>query len=372
MPIRAAPPSTKATALCSTTAACLTAWHGSRRRCWRLDSRRGDRVAIFMRNHPAYLEVLYGAWWAGLVVGARQRQAALSARGAVDRRPRAGALGFRDADVAPAWRPLPAPWMTAGPDYEALFSSAAGAGGRSRAGRPGVAVLHSGTTGKPKGVMLTHRNLMTMGLTYFVDVDAIESARRDRLRGADVAWRRPLRDPARDGRRAARRPGVSGGVRSGRAVRVARTRCGRLSMFAAPTIVKRLVDHAEPTGADCSGLQDHRLRRRAHVRGGHRARDPRHGAALRPDLRPGRKPDGDHRIGRVRTWPDTGHPRHAERIASVGVAQTPVEVKVATANGDPQPSGGVGEVTRAWRHRHGGLLARSRRDGSRSCRADGS
>ena len=28
----------------------------------------GERVAIFMRNHPAYLEVLYGAWWAGLAV----------------------------------------------------------------------------------------------------------------------------------------------------------------------------------------------------------------------------------------------------------------------------------------------------------------
>jgi long-chain acyl-CoA synthetase len=28
----------------------------------------GDRVALFMRNHPAYLEVMYGAWWAGLVV----------------------------------------------------------------------------------------------------------------------------------------------------------------------------------------------------------------------------------------------------------------------------------------------------------------
>ena len=30
--------------------------------------RPGDRVALFMHNHPAYLEVLYGAWWAGLVV----------------------------------------------------------------------------------------------------------------------------------------------------------------------------------------------------------------------------------------------------------------------------------------------------------------
>ncbi len=28
----------------------------------------GDRVVLFMRNHPRYLELLLGAWWAGLVV----------------------------------------------------------------------------------------------------------------------------------------------------------------------------------------------------------------------------------------------------------------------------------------------------------------
>lgn len=31
----------------------------------------------------------------------------------------------------------------------------------------------SGTTGRPKGVQITSRNLMTMGLCYFTDVDSI-------------------------------------------------------------------------------------------------------------------------------------------------------------------------------------------------------
>jgi len=41
---------------------------------------------------------------------------------------------------------------------------------------------------------------------------------------------------------------------------------------------------------------------------------------------------------------DTAHPRHAERLASVGVAQTPVEVRVADPAGQPLPLGEVGEV----------------------------
>jgi len=28
----------------------------------------GDRLVVFMRNHPRYLEIVWGAWWAGLVV----------------------------------------------------------------------------------------------------------------------------------------------------------------------------------------------------------------------------------------------------------------------------------------------------------------
>ena len=41
---------------------------------------------------------------------------------------------------------------------------------------------------------------------------------------------------------------------------------------------------------------------------------------------------------------DTAHPRHAQRLASVGIAQTPVEVRVADPKGNPLPIGEVGEV----------------------------
>ena len=41
---------------------------------------------------------------------------------------------------------------------------------------------------------------------------------------------------------------------------------------------------------------------------------------------------------------DRTHPRHLERLASVGVAQTPVRIRVADGEGHALPAGEVGEV----------------------------
>jgi long-chain acyl-CoA synthetase len=41
---------------------------------------------------------------------------------------------------------------------------------------------------------------------------------------------------------------------------------------------------------------------------------------------------------------DRAHPRHRERLASVGVAQTPVQVRVADEQGASLPPGEIGEV----------------------------
>ena len=114
-------------------------------------------------------------------------------------------------------------------------------------------------------------------------------------------------------------------------------------MFAAPTIVKRLVDHAEVTGADCSGFK-------TIVYGG----APMYAADIERAIRvmgprfvqiygQGESPMVITALARSHLA-DTAHPRHAERLASVGVAQTPVEIRVADADGTPIPVGEIGEV----------------------------
>lgn len=122
---------------------------------------------------------------------------------------------------------------------------------------------------------------------------------------------------------------------------------GPLSTFAAPTIVKRLVDHAEECGiapADCARAF------KTIVYGG----APMYRADIERALRimgprfvqiygQGETPMVGTALSRA-VLADTAHPRHAERVASVGVAQTPVRVRIADERGAPLPNGAVGEV----------------------------
>ena len=107
----------------------------------------GERLVLFVHNHPLYLELLWGVWWAGLtVLPVNAKLHPAEVEWIVGN---AGARwAFVSADLAP--RPLA---ERASDDLAWHFCT-------------------SGTTGRPKGVMLTQRNLMTMGLTYFVDADA--------------------------------------------------------------------------------------------------------------------------------------------------------------------------------------------------------
>ena len=300
----------------------------------------GDRVALFMRNHPSYLEVLYAAWWAGLVaVPVNAKLHVREAQWILDHAQARWA--FVTPDVG---QQLAAPGRTvdaSGAEYETLLSAPPA----TLAGRApdDLAWLFytSGTTGKPKGVMLTHRNLMTMGLTYFVDVDPIEPGDAI-VYGAPMSHGAGLYAIPHVMAGARHVVPASGGFEPAELFQLARS-VGRLSMFAAPTIVKRLVDHAESTGADCGGFK-------TIVYGG----APMYVADIERAMRvmgprfvqiygQGESPMVITALARAHLA-DTGHARHALRLASVGVAQTPVAVRVATADGMPLPAGEVGEV----------------------------
>ncbi|MGH6914623.1 MAG: AMP-binding protein, partial [Geminicoccales bacterium] len=145
----------------------------------RLRLRPGDRAALLMKNTPAYVELLLAGWWAGLAM--------VPINAKLHRREFAYILGhsgarvaFATPDVAEVVAPLASSLdalervvVTGSREYEALL--AGDPAPLAEAAPDDVAWLFytSGTTGRPKGAMLTHRNLLAMTLSYYADVDQI-------------------------------------------------------------------------------------------------------------------------------------------------------------------------------------------------------
>ncbi len=145
--------------------------------------RRGDRIAYLGPNHPAYLETLFAAGTLGAVFvplnirlagpeiayqladsGAKALLYAPSHAGLV-----AGLPGSTDVRT----------YVEVGAEYEGLLAAASD----ERIDQPvslddtSIIMYTSGTTGRPKGAMLTHGNLVWNAFNVLVDHDLIADER---------------------------------------------------------------------------------------------------------------------------------------------------------------------------------------------------
>lgn len=308
----------------------------------------GDRVGLFMTNRTRFLEILFGVWWAG--AAAVPINAKLHPREAAWILADAGArLAVFSADVggglAALADALPDGIALCDVEGEAVESALAGApmeGPVHRAGDDLAWLFYtSGTTGRPKGVMLTHLNLQIMSLSYVADVDAVD--RRDAaLYAAPMSHGAGLY--AMIHVRAAARHAVplSGGFDGEEILDLAR-RLDRVSMFAAPTMVRRLVAAAKARGETGEGIK-------TIVYGG----GPMYLADIEEALAvmgprfvqiygQGEAPMAITALSRA-LHGARDHPRYRDRLASVGVVQSGCEIRIADEDGRPLPPGLVGEI----------------------------
>jgi long-chain acyl-CoA synthetase len=309
----------------------------------------GDRIVLFMRNHPRYLEVLWAAWWAGLVVvPVNAKLHSREVEWIIDNAQARWA--FVTSDVASeVLAGLERQLDIESAESDALLAPVPDAFAvpvtPRELGDLAWLFYTSGTTGRPKGVMLTHRNLMTMGLTYFVDVDPVDSSDTI-VYGAPMSHGAGLYAIPHVMAGARHAVPASGGVDPAELFALGQA-IGPLSTFAAPTIVKRLVDHAQDHGisAEASAKSFKTI-----VYGG----APMYLTDIQRALRvmgprfvqiygQGETPMVATALSRQQLA-DTAHTCYLERLASVGVAQTPVQIRVTNEEGQDLPPGEVGEV----------------------------
>lgn len=304
----------------------------------------GARVALLLKNSCDYLQLLYAIWWCGAVaVPINHKLHALEAAWIAGN---AGArLIFTDegelfADLAlpsgcreltapvqrmpglPASDELQAPHPRLDSDLAWLFYT-------------------SGTTGRSKGVMLSHGNLIAMSLCYPLDVDPV---------AADdaVVYAAPMSHGAglynfihvRCGARHV--VPLSRGFQATELFTLARS-LGQVSLFAAPTMVKRMVEQARQQGYAGEGIK-------TIVYGG----GPMYLADLVDALDTfgprlvqiygqGECPMTISALSRE-AIADRGNPGWPAIAASVGRAQACVEVRVLDGTGQETAAGEAGEI----------------------------
>jgi long-chain acyl-CoA synthetase len=308
----------------------------------------GDRVAVFASNCTQYFECLYGIWWIGAV--AIPINAKLHGQEAAWICSDAGAkMAFvsddtREALIA-AKDGLPPAMKLLSVDSAAYRSMREGEGALHPLAREidDLAWLFytSGTTGRPKGVMLSHGNLVAMSMCYLADVD--QATPHDAsLYAAPISHGAGLYHfpHVRTGGRHV--VPESGGFDPDEVLNLAR-QFDNVVMFGAPTMVRRLVDAAKRRGENGVGL-------RTVIYGG----APMYLADIREAIAvmgqrfvqiygQGESPMTITALSRE--WHGrTNHPRYLERLASVGTAQSVMSVRITDRDGNPLPAGETGEV----------------------------
>ncbi|WP_197681077.1 AMP-binding protein [Nocardioides scoriae] len=307
----------------------------------------GDRLALVMRNRPEYLVAQYAAWHAGLVavpVNARLHRDEISyvledsgARAVVTDEEHLDDVEPLLGSVASLRSVVRAP----GEDWDRLLAATPLELVDRGPEDPAWLFYTSGTTGRPKGATLTHRNLLMASLSYFADVDEVR-ADQSIVHAAPLSHGSGLYGLPHVAKGAVSVLPEPGAFDGATLLALARRWPG-MSFFAAPLMVRRLASDPALAAADLGDLG-------TVVYGG--------APMYLADLEQALEVFGD-RLAQIYGQGETpmtitglsradhaerDHPRWRDRMQGVGSPRTDVEVRVVDDTGRALPPGEVGEV----------------------------
>ena len=306
-----------------------------------------DRVALIMRNCAFYIESLFACWhggWVAVPVNAKlhpREFAFILAHSGARLCLASDDLSGQIEAIRPELPALRAVVAVGGDEYRKLIAAEPAPIARRAPEDTAWLFYTSGTTGRPKGAMLSHRNLLAMTTSYFVDVDAIASGDCI-IHAAPMSHGSGMYILPHVAAAAQQVVPESGRFEPDELFKLIAAHPGA-SFFAAPTMVRRLVESPATASADTRNLK-------TIVYGGapmYVADCKRAIAVLGNKLAQiygqGESPMTITALGKSR-HAETGHPRYEHRLASVGTAHTVVEVTVADADDRSLPPGEIGEV----------------------------
>lgn len=304
----------------------------------------GDRMALFMVNCPEYLPLFWGVWWAGAVVvpinaKLHPREAAWIIQHSGCR------VSFCDADRAgelqAAVTELGASSSVCS-DWSLMHGDGPLAPLTDRSDDDPAWIFYtSGTTGRPKGAVLCARQLRWCSLAYLASVQPVNP-------GDTMLHPAPMSHGGgvyhlpyvlQGGLNVVPR---SDGFDAVECLDLA-AHWSHASFFAAPTMVRRLVDAARSRAQPAKGLE-------TIVYGG--------GPMYLADIEEAVEVIGPHfaqiygqgecpmsiSVLQRSLIADHTHPQWRDRLASVGTAQSMVEVAICDENGSALPVGASGEI----------------------------
>jgi long-chain acyl-CoA synthetase len=303
----------------------------------------GERVAIFAKNSPDYIEALYAIWAAGL--------AAVPVNAKLHGRELAYILEHSGARVCFVSNDLQAAAAAHAPptlqrlitigstEHDALFK-ADPIQAVSRSGDDLAWLFYtSGTTGRPKGAMLTHRVLSWATHAYLSEVDQTVAGDAV-LHAAPMSHGSGMYIMPHVARLGINVIPESGAFEPDEIFDLFRA-FPRTSMFAAPTMIKRLTESA----AECDPANIRTIvwgGAPMYVEDAVKALD-RFGPRFAQIYGQGEAPMTITTLTR-QDIADRAHPRWAERLGSAGRPYACLDVMVADEEGRPLPTGETGEI----------------------------